>query len=86
MGMLIRGNEITLDDNSKYIIVDSFLKNNKNYIYMISEDDGKTTMIVEHRDGEIVELDDQNELDMVYKELIERNKEEIERYIEENSN
>lgn len=83
MDSFVRGNELTLDDGSKYVVVDSFFMNGKHYLYIISEDDGKTTMIVEYKDEEITEVEDKKELDMAYKELIERNKEEIERYMKE---
>lgn len=78
-----RGDEITLDDNSKYVIVDSFDKNNKHYLYLISEEDKKTTSIVELENDEVIEIKDKEELDLLYKELIERNKDEINKYLEE---
>lgn len=83
MADFVRGNVLTLDDGTKFVVVDSFFKNNKHYLYIISEDDGKTTMIVEYKDGDITEIEDKIESAMVYRELIERNKEEIEKYMEE---
>lgn len=78
-----RGDEIILDDNTKYVVVDSFDKNNKHYLYLISEEDKKTTSIVELENDEVIEINDKEELDLLYKELIERNKDEINKYLEE---
>lgn len=78
-----RGDEITLDDNTKYVVVDSFNKNNKHYLYLISEEDKKTTSVVELENDEVIEVNDKEELDLLYKELIERNKDEINKYLEE---
>ena len=78
-----RGDEITLDDNTKYVVVDSFNKNNKHYLYLISEEDKKTTNVVELENDEVIEVNDKEELDLLYKELIERNKDEINKYLEE---
>lgn len=78
-----RGDEITLDDNTKYVVVDSFNKNNKHYLYLISEEDKKTTSVVELENDEVIEINDKEELDSLYKELIERNKDEINKYLEE---
>ncbi len=78
-----RGDEITLDDNTKYVVVDSFDKNNKHYLYLISEEDKKTTSVVELENDEVIEINDKEELDSLYKELIERNKDEINKYLEE---
>ena len=78
-----RGYLLTLDDNSKYVVIDSFKLNNKNYLYLINEDDKKTTMAVEVENDEIIEISDEKEKNIVYKELIERNKEEIEKYLKE---
>jgi len=78
-----RGDELTLDDNSKYIVVDSFSLNEKKYLYLISEEDKKTTMVVELNGDEITEIDDKEELDNAYKILVERNKEEIDQYLKE---
>ena len=78
-----RGDEITLDDNTKYVVVDSFNKNNKHYLYLISEEDKKTTSVVELENDEVIEVNDKEELDLLYKELIEKNKDEINKYLEE---
>ncbi len=78
-----RGDEIILDDNTKYVVVDSFNKNNKHYLYLISEEDKKTTSVVELENDEVIEVNDKEELDLLYKELIERNKDEINKYLEE---
>ncbi len=78
-----RGDEIILDDNTKYVVVDSFNKNNKHYLYLISEEDKKTTSVVELENDEVIEINDKEELDSLYKELIERNKDEINKYLED---
>lgn len=83
MNVYERGDLITLDDNSKYVVVDSFKLNEKSYLYLINEGDKKTTMVVEVENDEIIEINDEKEKNIVYKELIERNKDEIEQYLKE---
>ena len=78
-----RGMELTLDDNSKFVVVDSFVINDKQYLYLINEDDKRTTMIVEVNNDEIIEIDDEKELEEAYKELIIRNKDEISEHLKE---
>lgn len=78
-----RGEELTLDDNSKYMVVDSFIFNDKHYLYLISEDDEKTVAIVENINGTLNEITDEHEYQIVFNELVRRNQDEIRKYIEE---
>lgn len=78
-----RGEELTLDDNSKYMVVDSFIFNDKHYLYLISEDDEKTVAIVENINGTLNEITDGDEYQIVFNELVRRNQDEIRKYIEE---
>ncbi len=45
--MLNQGEILTLDDNKKYSIVYSTEYNNKNYVYLIDQDDYTNTMFCE---------------------------------------
>lgn len=81
-----REEEITLEDGSKYVIVDSFELNKKNYLYLISSDDEVSTAIVEVKDGILNEIENSEELKIVFEELVRRNQEEINKYIEEANN
>ncbi len=83
MGNFERGEELTLEDGSVYLIVDAFKKDDKEYLYIISESDEKVTTIVEVRDDTLYRLKDEKEFNDVYNELVERNREEINKYLEE---
>ena len=83
MGNFEKGEELTLEDGSVYLIVDAFKKDDKEYLYIISESDEKVTTIVEVRDDTLYRLKDEKEFNDVYNELVERNREEINKYLEE---
>ncbi len=83
MGNYERGDLITLNDNSEYVVVDSFKLNDKNNLFLINNADKTTTILVELDNDEIIEINDEKEKNIVYKELIERNKEEINQYLKE---
>ncbi len=45
--MLNQGEILTLNDNKKYTVVSSAKYNNKNYVYLIDQDDYTNTMFCE---------------------------------------
>lgn len=45
--MLNQGEILTLNDNKKYTVVSSINYNNKNYVYLIDQDDYTNTMFCE---------------------------------------
>ncbi len=78
-----RGEEITLEDGNKYIVVDFFNYKSKKYLYLISEDEEHDIALVYLENDEIVPIEDDKEYDEVFKELVNRNKEEISKYLNE---
>ena len=80
--MFEKGDEITLDNGSKYIVSDSFELNNKNYLHLISLKNKNNLIIVENNNGILNEIEDENEYKSVFNELVIRNKDEIEKYLE----
>ena len=77
------GTELTLDDDSKYIVVDDFTLNNKEYLYLVSDDDSNSAALVGVEGDTLYVIEDDDEYDMVYNELVERHKEEIINFLEE---
>lgn len=73
---------ITIEDGKKYLVVDSFTFKNKKYLYLISDDGDSNTLIVSYVDNYIEKLDSKEEYDDVLKELINRNKDEIDKLME----
>lgn len=70
-----KGEELTLDNDKSYIVVDTFDDNGKTYLFLSSEK--KDIFLVEVIDDEIKSIDSDIEYDKVLKILLERNKEEI---------
>jgi hypothetical protein len=78
------GDLITLEDGVKYLIVDLFNFNNNTYMYVISDDGKNETTIYKVIDDYLTKLDNKDEFDKVLAELINRNRDEINKIIEEN--
>ena len=78
-----KGEEIKFEDGSSYVVVDSFMLDGKQYLYVISDDGKNTTAIYRHENGIVSKLENGNEFDKVFKELVNRNKDEIAKYLEE---
>jgi len=76
------GNELTLEDNKSYIIVDSFEFNNSKYLYLINEET-KEASLVKLVNDTLYEIEDDNEFNNALNELINRNKDKINELIEE---
>ena len=77
------GTELTLDDDSKYIVVDDFVINNKEYVYLVNEDDTNDVGLVNIENDVLRVIEDDAEFDMVYNELINRKKDEIIEFADE---
>jgi hypothetical protein len=77
-----RGEELTLDDGEKYIVVDFFEYKSKKYLYVISEKEGNEVSLVKVDGNEVEPIEDEKEYNEVFKELVNRNKEEISKYLE----
>ncbi len=77
-----RGEEITLEGGDKYVVVDNFEYKGKNYLYLISEDEDHDVALVTINDDVIDPIEDDKEYEEVFKELVNRNKDEISEYLE----
>ena len=77
------GTELTLDDDSKYIVVDDFVINNKEYVYLVNEDDTNDVGLVNIENDVLRVIEDDAEFDMVYNELVNRKKDEIIEFVNE---
>jgi Asp-tRNA(Asn)/Glu-tRNA(Gln) amidotransferase B subunit len=71
------GNEITLEDNKSYIIMDSFELNNNKYLYLFNEEN-KEASLVKIINDTLCQIEDDNEFNMVLSELVNKNKDKIE--------
>ena len=71
-----KGKELVLDDDSLFLIIDTFELKNNRYLFLIDEKDKKASL-VKIIDDVIHEIEDDNEFDEAFNELINRNKREI---------
>ncbi len=76
------GNEITLEDNKSYIVIDLFELNNNKYLYLMNEETKKASLVKIINDI-IYEIDDDNEFNIALNELINKNKEQINEILKE---
>ncbi len=83
MEKLERGDEIVLEDNRSFGVVDSFDYKDKHYLFLVSTLDNKSTMMVELENDEVIVVENKRKLDSLYEVLIERNKDEISKYLKE---
>ena len=74
MGEFERGELITLDNGEKYVIVDSFVFNDKHYLYVIADDETHKVAIFRYEDGDVVLLNDQKEFQDAFDVLVSRNR------------
>ena len=72
--MLKQGEMLTLDDNKKYSVVWTVNYNNKNYVYLIEQDDLTNTMFCEYDNDSI--LNEVIDSDLI-QELMSRFKQEV---------
>jgi hypothetical protein len=76
------GTEVVLNDNSKYVVIDDFEYEGKEYLYLINRFDHKEACLVRYENDTIHKIDD-NIFDKVFEELINRNKEIIIKNLED---
>lgn len=77
-----KGKEILLDDGKSYAIADSFELNNNRYLYVVELESKKATLIKIVNDT-TYEIDDDNEFNDAFNELVKRNEEELIKYFKE---
>lgn len=75
MKMLNQGEILTLNDNKKYSVVFSTTYNNKNYVYLIDQDDYTNTMFCEYdNENGLEEVSDSDILENLMKLFVESQK------------
>ncbi len=73
--MLNQGEILTLNDNKKYSVVFSTTYNNKNYVYLIDQDDYTNTMFCEYdNENGLEEVSDSDILENLMKLFVESQK------------
>lgn len=73
--MLNQGEILTLNDNKKYSVVFSTTYNNKNYVYLIDQDDYTNTMFCEYdNENGLEEVSDTDILENLMKLFVESQK------------
>ena len=77
-----KGLELVLDDDSKYVVVDSFEIDGKEYAYLNKRFDYKKNCLV-RIDGDTMHKIDDSEFSAILAELVKRNKEEIIEHLKE---
>ena len=77
------GAELVFDDDTRYVVVDNFTINNKEYLYLVNDADDKDVSLVSIINDTIHVIEDDNEFDMAFNELVSRNKENIINMLEE---
>lgn len=73
---------LTLDNGSEYIVVDNFTNNNKNYVFLVGKDK-KDLNFVEYKDNTFLKIEDDNEFELAFNTLYDRNKERIKEALKE---
>lgn len=61
------GNIVILADNNEYCVVDCFIDNTINYVYLVDVNDNTNFIYGKVENDEIVEIDNQEELERVIK-------------------
>ena len=77
------GAELVFDDDTRYVVVDNFTINNKEYLYLVNDADDKDVSLVSIINDTIHVIEDDNEFDMAFNELVSRNKDNIINMLEE---
>lgn len=75
--------ELTFDDDSRYVVDDNFVINNKEYLYLVNDADDKDASLVSVVNDTINVIEDDEEFNMAFNELVSRNKENIINMLEE---
>ena len=76
------GNEITLEDNKSYIVIDLFELNDNKYLYLFNEETKKASLVKIINDT-LCEIEDDNEFNIALNELVNKNKEQINEILKE---
>lgn len=76
-----RGEEIILDNDKSYIIIDNFKLKDKEYLFLISEE--KDTALVQIEDNTLKTIESDSEYNEVFTMVIEKNKEEVTKILNE---
>ncbi len=71
-----KGKEIVLEDGKSYAIADSFDLNNNKYLYVVEIETKEATLIKIINDT-TYEIEDDNEFNEAFNELVRRNEEEL---------
>lgn len=77
------GAELVFDDDTRYVVVDNFIINNKEYLYLVNDADDKDVSLVSIINDTIHAIEDDEEFDMAFNELVSRNKDNIINMLEE---
>lgn len=78
------GDELVLEDDQTYVVIDSFTLNNNRYVYLIDEKTKKVSLVKVINDT-LNEIDDDNEFNQALNELVNRNKDKINEILKETS-
>ena len=76
------GNEITLEDNKSYLIIDSFEFNNSKYLYLFNEENKEASLVKVINDT-LYEIEDDNEFNKVLNEVVNKNMDKIDELLKE---
>ena len=68
---------LVLENGEEYLVVDSFIINNRKYVFLIGEKE-KDLALVEMNNGRLKHIDSDEEYNEVFNLLYERNKDKIE--------
>ena len=72
--MLKQGEVLTLSDNKKYSVVFSCEYENKNYVYLMDQDDYSNSIFCEFINEELEEVTDEKTLEIIMKKFLESQK------------
>lgn len=73
---------LTLENGEEYIVIDSFVINNRKYVFLIGQKE-KDLALVEMNNGRLKRIESDEEYNEVFNLLYERNKEQIEKLLNE---
>lgn len=68
---------LVLEDGEEYLVVDSFIINNRKYVFLIGQKE-KDLALVENNNGRLKNIESDEEYNEVFNLLYERNKDKIE--------
>lgn len=73
---------IEFDDGSEYMVVDSLVRNDDTYVFLINPDDEMDAFIVKEEKDGLKRLPKGNEYDLISMEILKRNKDEVDKILE----